>query len=578
MPKKTFPHPNPTSFSQLPSELQFEIVNKLNEATCLNPNAIKNIGRTNYALFGLTQDPIYWKNKLKQHFPFAYRNAIKKEPINWFKEFKKNYFDTYKNLSEKNKALFFYVKERNVDALRKNKPGIKTLYIKDSNDVSLIEWIAYIDDRPTLNYFFSQTLHYYQGKPPKSYYYSNNLLHWAVILNQPDVVNQLLESGMPVNIKNMMGWTPICLAATYGYNDLVKTLLSKGAELTPQDASRETPLIEAAYYGHFEIVKMIVEGIPQASQQTNINLFNSHGVTPLFCALYNGHDEIIKFLLDKGANVNIGLIENCRKLRNKPSVQKGDTVLHLAVKLGNLTILDHILKKTLNINMRNHYDYTPLHAAIEYGQMDVVKRLLNYHDININLPNHNGETPLMYAIRCNQTAIAKLLLERNPDLIHQATRSFNNFVPPIKKGDTALHVAARAGNTEIVKILLSAENQTLTSICLNTWNDSKETPYHAAKTKALKAELRLRRYLSNRNNEPIYKKSFTLFGHKWLDKPLRIFNHKFNVARAEKLNAAIALNEVDKNDISALDKIYREHKDALANGELGTIYRNFRNR
>ena len=64
---------------------------------------------------------------------------------------------------------------------------------------------------------------------------------------------------------------------------------------------------------------------------------------------------------------------------------------------------------------------------------------------NINAPDANGLTPLMWAAAYGQAPTATLLLRAGADYSLKG-----------RDGETALHLAAAGGHTEIIRILISA--------------------------------------------------------------------------------------------------------------------------
>ena len=101
---------------------------------------------------------------------------------------------------------------------------------------------------------------------------------------------------------------------------------------------------------------------------------------------------------------------------------------------GNLTA-----SKT-EVSVYAKYYATPLCVAISKGEIDVVKKFIEYGaDIN---ETTNGLTPLMYAARYNQVEIIKLLLEKGANLKVKDERGF-----------TALNHAENSKATEAVELL-----------------------------------------------------------------------------------------------------------------------------
>lgn len=88
---------------------------------------------------------------------------------------------------------------------------------------------------------------------------------------------------------------------------------------------------------------------------------------------------------------------------------------------------------------------TILHYAVELNNYDVVSFLAQYKGDLAKKGGSFSETPLQDAIYYNHFAIAKLLISRGSPL---DTQNVN--------GETALHIAAKRGNTDMVKALLNA--------------------------------------------------------------------------------------------------------------------------
>jgi len=85
---------------------------------------------------------------------------------------------------------------------------------------------------------------------------------------------------------------------------------------------------------------------------------------------------------------------------------------------------------------------SPLHAAANYGHLDVV-RLLVSRGANIEVQDTTRHTPLMYAAFEGHIDIVRYLLSVGAD-VNAACMS----------GETSLHEAAQGGKTKIVEVLL----------------------------------------------------------------------------------------------------------------------------
>ena len=94
---------------------------------------------------------------------------------------------------------------------------------------------------------------------------------------------------------------------------------------------------------------------------------------------------------------------------------------------------------------------TPLHVAIEENHDNVVDVLLECK-ANVNLGNllsHMQNSPLIDAAHENKTDLASRLILARADVNKQG-----------KQGLSALHLAARCGNTKMVQILMEARADT----------------------------------------------------------------------------------------------------------------------
>ena len=56
---------------------------------------------------------------------------------------------------------------------------------------------------------------------------------------------------------------------------------------------------------------------------------------------------------------------------NTAHPESGWTLLHNAAELGNLSLIEALVKSGANLNARNHQGWTPLHLAVD-AQIDVV--------------------------------------------------------------------------------------------------------------------------------------------------------------------------------------------------------------
>ena len=171
-------------------------------------------------------------------------------------------------------------------------------------------------------------------------------LHCAVDANQPDIVQLLLDAGVPANTKNNYDRTPLHVAAIAGTLPIMKLLLeayntsakSEGETnlIEMKDRWGTTPLLMACEYRHLACTLLLIENgasIPSSKQPLKQSLF--------FSAIEFGNLPAVTCLVDMGADVEVksvlgltglqmakdghfGQVETYLRAKNR-SVKVGDT-------------------------------------------------------------------------------------------------------------------------------------------------------------------------------------------------------------------------------------------------------------
>ena len=135
-------------------------------------------------------------------------------------------------------------------------------------------------------------------------------------------------------------------------------------------------------------------------------------LTALHVAAHCGHVRVAKLLLDRKGD------PNSRALN-------GFTPLHIACKKNRIKVVELLLKYGASIEATTESGLTPLHVASFMGCMNIVIFLIQHQVIHI----------ILYSV------CSLLCSQANPD---EAT----------VRGETPLHLAARANQTDIIRILL----------------------------------------------------------------------------------------------------------------------------
>uniref|UniRef100_A0A9J7ZLE3 Caskin-2 n=2 Tax=Cyprinus carpio TaxID=7962 RepID=A0A9J7ZLE3_CYPCA len=162
----------------------------------------------------------------------------------------------------------------------------------------------------------------------------------------------------------------------------------------------------------------------------------SAGMRPLHYAAWQGKADSVLMLLRSGAAVN-------------NASHDGQIPLHLAAQYGHYEVSEMLLQHQSNPCILNKAKKTPLDLACEFGRVKVAQLLLNSNMVASLLEgdrkdgsDSNCNTPLHLAARNGHKDVIRLLLKAGID-INRTT-----------KAGTALHEAALYGKTEVVRLLL----------------------------------------------------------------------------------------------------------------------------
>ncbi|XP_031691282.1 caskin-2 isoform X3 [Oncorhynchus kisutch] len=218
---------------------------------------------------------------------------------------------------------------------------------------------------------------------------------------------------------------------------------TKRLNINYQDSDGFSALHHAALTGTTELLSLLLEA------QATVDIKDTNGMRPLHYAAWQGKADSVLLLLRAGASVNT------------PS-QDGQIPLHLSAQYGHYQVSEMLLQHQSNPCLLNKANKTPLDLACEFGRLKVAQLLLSSNMVVALLEGEgldftSSNTPLHLAARNGHKDIIRLLLKAGID-INRAT-----------KAGTSLHEAALYGKTEVVHLLLDAGIDV--NLC-NTYNQT----------------------------------------------------------------------------------------------------------
>ncbi|XP_060083037.1 caskin-2-like [Ylistrum balloti] len=191
-----------------------------------------------------------------------------------------------------------------------------------------------------------------------------------------------------------------------------------------------------------------------SSKKGGINYQDSDGMSALHQAALVGNLDMMQLLLENGSSVSI-------------QDNKGMLALHYAAWQGKSEPVHMLLQWQSPTNEQAKEGEAPLHLACQHGHFDVVNLLLLHH-ANPTIVNKEWKTPLDLACEFGRYRVVDLLLRSNL-CAGLLAESPNDMID--NNRTTCIHLAAKNGHIEIIRLLLQAgvniNRSTLRGTCLH---------------------------------------------------------------------------------------------------------------
>ncbi|GIJ83065.1 hypothetical protein Asppvi_001582 [Aspergillus pseudoviridinutans] len=146
----------------------------------------------------------------------------------------------------------------------------------------------------------------------------------------------------------------------------------------------------------------------------------------LLSAASSGNENVLAFLSSKmGLAIDPGMLSIAR--------------LYNAAKLGKTDIVEQLLFQGTPPDTRNMRGVTPLWIAASNGHQEVVRVLLQSHQVDVNIPSIAGRPPIFWAAAEGHTGVVRLLLEAGANPRVTDTKGDSPYIMARKRGhwDTA---------------------------------------------------------------------------------------------------------------------------------------------
>ena len=239
----------------------------------------------------------------------------------------------------------------------------------------------------------------------------------------------------------------------------IERALGAHANVNAKDADNITPL-------HYATIKSDARENPQQSivarlleAGANVNARNYRGRTPFQNAASDADLQIIEMMLTKTPDINeqdgVG-----RTALHYAAVNKDPQVTNLLIQNGASIFIDNLKR-------------TPLHYAIEYHNVEVVKVLLDrsgpQRSLLLGVQDYTGKTVLDYARKSKNNELLRLFLQTEGLKVKIKNETVKNFLVSAETQKTV--VPLKSGQERSITIPLSKMQVTLTDQCIRNYTN-----------------------------------------------------------------------------------------------------------
>jgi ankyrin repeat protein len=257
-------------------------------------------------------------------------------------------------------------------------------------------------------------------------------LHAAANNGEVESVKMLLEGGADVNSKNIVGETPVQVAARMGHDGIIDILLERGASINSTNNSGETALHIVAQTNHVSTLERLL-----ATPEIDVHSKDREGNTALHLAARVGNQDVMNKLLQAGIDI-------------ESTNNQGETPLFSAAYAVNTSAVEFLLNKGVKINHQDNGGATALHIVVndEYG-FAMVKILLN-NEADVTIKTHKGVTALQIADQETDAEMGEVLID-----------ALLNKAPKTEKPDFKLQELSDYWDEQIKKLADKPVSQTV---------------------------------------------------------------------------------------------------------------------
>ncbi|MCU0847558.1 MAG: ankyrin repeat domain-containing protein [Spirochaetes bacterium] len=336
------------------------------------------------------------------------------------------------------------------------------------------------------------------------------LMH-AIMGGHTELARFLIDSGSKIDQESdKEEYTALMFAAAAGNEAIARILIKKKADVNHMSAA-----------SHLESIKTTTAGNRMTIETETQQYFT---MTPLMLAAKNGRAGMVRLLLASGAKVDTKNNSDLTALSYARRMKHGDIAktllaagaredpLILAVRERNAGRIQALIAKGKSLGVRSPEDYGPLTLAVKNRSRDMADLLMKYEkklddedkSYAFWLAADYGDADFMQKALAKKWSLSDDILSsalKWAVLDGSAARALliiNRAKPSSDVLGPALHQAARAGNMQMVRMLVEKGADV-------NYEYGYSTPVGTA---AGKGKMDVVKYLISKKADPLYKSFF----------------------------------------------------------------------
>jgi len=187
-----------------------------------------------------------------------------------------------------------------------------------------------------------------------------------------EALSEVVNAGGDVNAQNKLGQTPLMVAIKKRRIEILEYLISLGADLSLTDKDGRS----AIDYLFEQKLKNVIESIDDQLYHDLDKILQS--------------DTLLHSIVKSNSESLMHKICNDDELVIHEKNIYGQTALHIACAKWDSNAVDFLINKGAEKNSPDAFGYTPLMYAVIHNKSEIVKTLVNKHNVDIYIRDKHG--------------------------------------------------------------------------------------------------------------------------------------------------------------------------------------------